>query len=226
MSDTLQGAPVEDFIAGPPSGPEGGNRRLLVIIAAVAGVLVVGAAAYFLFLSGGGTDEQLGAVPTAQPTGQPSQDAGQGKNGQHVPKHVQNNFKAGVDPFKPLAAEAPVVTQTDPADTSSTDTSSTDTSSTDTSSNNSSNNNSSNTGSDTPATTTYQVILTSVNANKGTAVFSVNGTDTDVAAGDNFPDSKTGPLQLIGVNGNSARIQFGSGMVVILDVGHGTTFYG
>ena len=223
MSDTLQGAPVEDFIAGPPSGSGGGNRRLLVIIAAVAGVLVVGAAAYFLFLSGGGTDEQLGAVPSSQPTGQPTQATGQGNNGQHVPKQVQNNFKAGVDPFKPLAAEALVTAPADPTgDASSTDTSSTDTSSTDTSSSN----NSSNTTSDTGATTTYQIILKSVNASKGTAVFSVNGTNTNVATGDNFPDAKTGPLKLIGVNGNSARIQFGSGMVVILDVGHGTTFYG
>ncbi len=223
MSDTLQGAPVEDFIAGPPNGPEGGNRRLLVIIAAVAGVLVVGAAAYFLFLSGGGTDEQLGAVPSSQPTGQPTQATGQGNNGQHVPKHVQNNFKVGVDPFKPLAAEALVTTPADPTgDASSTDTStgtqtgtSTDTSSTGTQSG---------TTTGTGTATTYQVLLVSVNSNKGTAKFKVNGLDQDVSSGDNFPDSKTGPLQLIGVNSDSARIQYGSGMVVILNVGAGMVF--
>ena len=223
MSDTLQGAPVEDFIAGPPNGPEGGNRRLLVIIAAVAGVLVVGAAAYFLFLSGGGTDEQLGAVPSSQPTGQPTQSAAQGTNGQHVPKHVQNNFKVGTDPFKPLPAEALVTTPADDGTSTDTSTGTQTGTSTDTSTGTQSGTGTG-TGTGTGNVTIYVVQLMSVNTNKGTAKFQVNGLDQDVSSGDNFPDSKTGPLQLIGVNADSARIQYGSGMVVILDVGAGMTF--
>lgn len=216
MSDTLQESPVENFAGDSPNG--GGSRKLLLILAGVAGLVVLGAAVYFLFLSGG-SEEELGTVPTAQPPSSSAQPNGKngGKDDNTLPQAVDKNFKVGTDPFKPLPAEKLKDTSTGTGTGTSTDTGTGTSTGTGTGTGTGS-------GTGTGTVTSYTVGVTSVDVAKGTAQLQVNGEDMTVKVDQVFPDAKTGPLKLVAVTSNAAKIQLGSGMVLTLNVGKSTVF--
>jgi hypothetical protein len=224
MSNTLQRPPIEDVVSGPDGGVDGGQRRTVLAVVLVAGLLVLGAATYFLFLSGGSSDENLGVVTSGAPKAAPvdGKKSNQANNNDKVPQQVDANVQVGRDPFAPLAAEAPVVTEPDPNSVPGTGTGTTGTTG------------DGSTNPTTPVDTTtnetvYSLTVKSVNANKGTADIDINGKVYTVSTGDVFPSETTGPFKLVKVSRSDsgqgqARVIFGSDLPVVLKQGKTADF--
>jgi hypothetical protein len=217
MSDTIASPPVE---GGEETSAASGQRRLLFVVAGLAGLLVLALAAYFLFLSGGPAEEDLGVVqgaPAPTHNGSDKQDKQdkQDKNDDTVPDKVDDDFRVGRDPFKPLPQEAEKVV---PVEDTSTDTGTgtgTNTQPTPQPTVNPSPSPSP-TPTDTPEpVTSYKVTLKSVDVNKGKATIEVNGKRYVVKEGALFTSSKTGPFKLVRIGElpsgkDTATVRFGS----------------
>ncbi|HVQ88305.1 MAG TPA: hypothetical protein VMT88_08985 [Actinomycetes bacterium] len=227
MSETMQ-APIEGE-AEPVGSSAAGNRRLLIALAAVAGVVVVGAAVYFLFLSGG-SEEELGAIPQspvvaatddANANGD-DQNSGDGtKAGDKVPVKYDGNV--GRDPFQPLALE----TEAPPATAAPTDqpTSAPTDAPTDPVTDPTTNPTSSS-GTDS---TSFVVVVKSVNVARDKAVVSVNGSKYTVSTDEVFPSPDIGPFQVVRLgktdsNRGVVKVLYGSDLPVILKEGNSVTF--
>lgn len=188
MSDLMQ-APRDSELDGLAGAPQaGGQKRVLALVGVAAGVVVLGLAAFFLFFAGGG-EESYAPPPKGQPA---ASDQPGGKNNGKNPVPPVYEGDVGSDPFAPLAAEA--VVEPPSAEPSATAAPS---------------------GDVALSPDYYQVTIASVDGAQATLV--VNGIAYPLTEGARFPDTTTGPFQLVKIasDGKSVTLKYGSETVTV-----------
>jgi hypothetical protein len=191
MSELMQAPPENDLSSLDEGTGSGRNSRLIALVAVAGGVVVLGLAAFFLFFSGGG-DEELGGTVTTPPVTAQGKDGGGKGDGSGKQDEIPPTFQdtVGRDPFKALPAEA-VVEPPAPEPTETTEP----------------------TGTNAPPPLQpdyYQATLQSVDGKTATIV--VNGVGYEVKVDERFPDSTSGPFQLVRIaaDGKSVFLKWGS----------------